>query len=220
MPITKAANFGNPHIGLFAKASDRLAVADVSASPKLMAALSTLGVPLLPATFGGSGLAGIYLAMNSNGALVPNFCSKEEIAVLRAKGLNVALLPGNFSAAGNNVAANDFGAIANPEMPRELVKKASDALGVEIVQRRVAGFLTAGSCVIATNRGFAAHNRASEEELKALQSILRVPGTNCTINAGVAFVAMGACANSKGALYGEASTGFEAGRLSEALQLF
>ena len=88
-----------------------------------------------------------------------------------------------------------------------------------MVRRRVAGYFTAGSCVLATNKGFAAHNRAGEEELKELQAILHVPGQNCTLNAGTAFVQSGALANSSGCLAGEASTGFELGRLAGALGL-
>lgn len=219
MAIVKAANFGNPHLGLFVRATDKLAVADISSSPKLTSALSALGVPVVSGTFGGSGLAGVYLAMNSNGAVVPSFCSKDEISALKSHGLNVLILPGAFCAAGNNIAANDFGAIVNPEFPPALAKKISECLGVEAVRRRVAGYLTVGSALLATNKGFAAHNRAGEEELKELQSILRVPGLNCTLNTGVAFVSICAVANSRAAIVGESSTGFEAGRLESALSL-
>ncbi len=219
MPITKAGNFGNPHIGLFARVSDRLVAADPSSSPKLGSALKAFGLPMLPSTFGGSGLAGIFLAMNSSGAVLPPFCSREETALFKKHGLNTMSLSGSFCAAGNNVAANDFGAIANPEIPRTAIRKMSDCLGVEVVQMRLAGHLTVGSCVVATNRGFAAHNRAGGQELKELQSILRVAGQNCTINAGVPFVSLGLVANSTAALVGEASTGFEAGRVAQSLAL-
>ena len=220
MTVTKAVNFGNPHLGLFAKASEKFAVADTTSSPKFMSALIALGVPVLTTSFGGSGLAGLYIAMNSNGAVIPAFSTKDEIAKIKAQGINVVLLPGKFSAAANNIAANDFGAIANPEMPAELVRKISDCLGVETVKRKVAGYTTAGSCVSATNKGFAAHNRSTEEELKELQSILKVAGTNCTLNTGVAFVSIGMVANSRAAVVGEATTGFEMGRVAEALSLF
>lgn len=220
MPIKKSSNFGNPHVGLFARASDKVAIIDVSCSPKFASAASeALGVPVEKATIGGSGLIGLFLAMNSNGAVVPSFCSKEEISILKSHGLNVATISGRFSAAGNNIAANDFGAIANPEMQPAERKRISDCLGVEVVERHVAGFSTAGSCVVATNKGFAAHNRATEEELKELATILRVAGQNCTANTGVAFVSLGAVANIKGVLLGESCTGFEMGRLSSALSL-
>jgi translation initiation factor 6 len=218
--LSKSTNFGNPHIGLFARVSDKLALVDASASPKLINAVGNLGVPAIKITLGASsGLVGIYSCMNSNGVVVPDFCSKEEMVALKGHGLNIVTLPGKYCAAGNNISANDYGAIANPELSASVTKEISDALGVEVVRGRVAGYTTCGSAVIATNKGFAAHNRASEQELKEISSILRVPGQNCTLNTGVPFVSICAIANSRGAVIGEASTGFEAGRLVSALSL-
>jgi len=217
MSFLKSSNFGNPHIGMFARASEKLIAIDVSASPKLIIALASLNVPIMKTTFGSSGLAGIHLAMNSSGAVVPSFCTPGEIDALKSWGLNVCVLTGDFSAAGNNIAANDFGAIANPEMPRSMIKKVSDCLGVEVVPRRVAGYLTAGSSLVVTNKGFAAHNRCHEAELKEIGAILRVQGQNCTVNMGVAFVGLGCVANSNAAVFGEATTGFEEGRIAQAL---
>jgi translation initiation factor 6 len=219
MAFQKTSNFGNPHVGLFARASDNLAVADLTSSPKFLSCLKLLGAPIIKASFSGSGLAGIYLAMNSNGAIVPSMCDKAEISALRSHGLNVFSLAGEFCAAGNNVCANDFGAVINPQIPRAIAGRISDCLGVEAVGRRVAGYLTAGSAVVATNKGFLAHNRCSEEELKELQSILGVRGVNGTLNTGVASVGLGIVANSRAAVFGEACTGFEMGRAAEGLAL-
>ncbi|VVC01006.1 Translation initiation factor 6 [uncultured archaeon] len=219
MPISKTSNFGNPYIGLFARSSDRLAAVDISASPKFLHALCALEVPVVKATFGGSGFAGIFLAMNSNGAVLPSFCSREEIALFKSHGLNVATVSAEVSAAGNNIAANDFGAIANPDVPRGKLKEISDCLGVEVHPMMVAGYATVGSAVLATNKGFVAHNRASEEELKQLHSIFRVEGVNSTLCTGTAFVSLCALANSKSALFGESCTGFEMGRAVDALAI-
>jgi translation initiation factor 6 len=220
MAVCRASNFGNPFIGLFAKSSDRLAACDASCSPKLEHALGALGVPIAKLTFGGAmGLCGIFLAMNSNGAVVPSFCSREEVSALKRHGLEVEKLSGPFSAAGNNIAANDHGALVNPAMPRKEIRKVSDCLGVEAVPMRVAGYSTPGSCVAATNKGFAAHNRATSEELKELEAIFRVSGLNCTVLTGIPFVPLGLVANSSAAVFGESATGFEIGRASEALGL-
>ena len=219
MEFPKTSNFGNPHIGLFARASDKIIAVDITSAPKMLSALEAFDIPLVRATFGASGLVGIYLSLNSTGAIIPSFSDKAEIALLRSHGLNIFSLPGKFCAAGNNVAANDFGAVINPEIPREMAKKISDCLGVEAVSRAVAGYLTSGSAILATNKGFLAHNRCSEEELKELQSILHVQGINGTLNTGVAFPALGAVANSHHALFGEACTGFEMGRAVQGLDL-
>ncbi|MCX6770724.1 MAG: translation initiation factor IF-6 [Candidatus Micrarchaeota archaeon] len=219
MEFPKTSNFGNPHIGLFARASDGLIAVDITSAAKMLTALEAFDVPLVHASFGASGLVGIYLAFNSNGAIIPSFCEKKEIALLRSHGLSIFSLPGRFCAAGNNVAANDFGAVINPEIPRDMARKISDCLGVEAVGRAVAGYFTSGSAILATNKGFLAHNRCSEEELKELQSILHVQGVNGTLNTGVAFPSLGAVANSHHALFGEACTGFEMGRAVQGLDL-
>ncbi|MCX8197654.1 MAG: translation initiation factor IF-6 [Candidatus Micrarchaeota archaeon] len=219
MPVVKASNFGNPYVGLFSKASERLVCADITASPKLISALESLGAPVLKASIGGAGLSGLFVCMNSNGAVLPSFCSQEEISLFKSHGLNVEVLSGQFSAVGNNLAANDKGAAANPEIPRMELEKISDCLGVEVVPIRIAGYPTVGSCIAATNSGFLAHNRASEQELKELEGIFGVPGSNCTLNTGVPFVSICLAANSKGAVAGESSTGFELGRAAEALRL-
>lgn len=219
MPLISASNFGNPHVGLFARASEVAVIADASASEKFLSSLLVLEVPVVKATFAGSGLAGIFLCMNSKGAVLPSFCSNEEIATFKRLGFNVAKLSGPFSAVANNISANDFGAIAAPELSRKDEHAASDALGVEIVKMRIAGYSTPGSAVVATNRGFCCHSRASEKELKELQSILRVEGEACTANTGTPFVSLGIIANSKAAVVGEQTTGFEMGRIGSALMV-
>lgn len=219
MEVTKATNFNNPHIGLFARSSESIVAFGASVSQKLSDKLSLLEAERVEVSLGNSGLAGIFISMNSNGAVVPSFCEQNEVDLLKEKGLNVLRISGGFSAAGNNISANDFGAVANPGISREDVRKISDCLGVEVVQKRVAGYLTVGSCLLATNKGFLAHNRASEEELKELKSILRVDGQNCTLNAGVPFISICAIANSHCAIFGEATTGFETGRAASSLGL-
>ena len=87
MEFPKTRNLGNPHIGLFARASDKLIAVDVTSSPKMLSALEAFDVPLVKASFGNSGLVGIYMSLNSNGAIIPSFCDKAEIALLRSHGL-------------------------------------------------------------------------------------------------------------------------------------
>jgi translation initiation factor 6 len=215
MNVSKAHNFGNPYIGLFAKSSEKLTIADVSASEKLISALSLLKVPVKKITFGGSGLPGLFVAMNSYGVLLPSFCTPEEINFFKSQGLNVEIISGEFSAIANNLAVNDFGAIINPEVPKAQIKKIEDCLGVEVIPFKIANYLTCGSCVAATNCGFLVHNRASPEELKELKEIFKVDGINCTLNKGVPFISLCFIGNSYGALVGLESTGFEVGKVSE-----
>jgi len=217
MSVGKSSNFGNPNIGLYAKVSEKLVLADASSSPKLILALSVFGLPVHAISLGGSDLCGLFIAMNSNGVVLPKYCGRRDVAFFKGQGLNVAFLDSRFSAVGNNIAANDFGAVLNPEISNSEEKKISECLGVEAVRMGIAGHVTTGSCAVATNKGFIAHNRATSEELKELKSIFRSDGENCTMNAGIPFVSLGAVANSHNALFGEACTGFEIGRAYSCL---
>jgi len=94
-----------------------------------------------------------------------------------------------------------------------------DALGVELVPLDIAGFSTVAARCIATDTGFLAHFRSSEDDLARLKDALKVHGNKGTLNTGTGFVAYGAAVNSRGYVVGEDTTAFEIGRLEEALGL-
>ena len=218
MGRARTSDYGNPFVGISVVCGERFSLLGIPCSPKLEAACSSaLGVEVKRAAIDGSGLLGIFCAMNSNGIVIPASASKGERAVLKKLGLNVYAIKGRFSACGNNVAVNDKGAIANPNLPRAEVKEIAECLGVEVVQMRIAGYETVGAMCIATNKGFLAHAKASDEEFAALEGALKVRGSAGTLNTGIPFVRLCGFANSKGYVVGESTTGFEMGRLDEGL---
>ncbi|MEM3030952.1 MAG: translation initiation factor IF-6 [Candidatus Micrarchaeia archaeon] len=210
---------GNAFPGLFARASEAIAITG-RAPPGFRRALErVLGTTVLETGIAGSPLAGLYCALNSNGIVLPATALGEEVAALKRAGLNTAVLRTPHTALGNNIVANDRGALANPRMKRGEVAEVSDALGVEVVPASIAGYNTVGSVCVATNRGFLAHNDAGEEELRAIESVLKVKGGIGTCNMGVPFVGLCLVANSRGYLAGEPTTGFELARIDQALEL-
>lgn len=219
MATTHAAFEGNSHIGLFAKASEDFALIPQGSHKKFEAAAHALGCKIERATIAGSNLLGLFCALNSSGIVLPSFTEEHEKHFFKKLGLNVLALPPQFCAVGNNVCANDRGAIVNLEMPHTLVKKISDCLGVEAAHASIAGHSTVGSACIATNKGFAAHNRIKEGELEHIKSVLKVGGSNATVNMGSPFVGLGVVANSRGCMLGEATSGFEGSRIMNALEL-
>jgi translation initiation factor 6 len=99
------------------------------------------------------------------------------------------------------------------------VKKIEDTLGVEAASMEISGYKTAGMMVVATNKGWAANNRISAEEAQEFEKIFKAKGLNCTINGGTPMVGLGIVANSKSAIVGEDTSGFELGRIEQALDL-
>ncbi|MCX6767352.1 MAG: translation initiation factor IF-6 [Candidatus Micrarchaeota archaeon] len=217
MRIVKASFEKNPFIGLFIRASERIVLVPRNAPKKLVdAAAETLGAEVVRLFVNQSYLLGLYTAMNSTGCVLPDFAEKEDIAILKKAGFNVALISSRFAAVGNNVLANDKGALANPELSKKDCGAISDCLGVKVSQFKVGGHSTVGSLNVVTNSGIFAYSEASEHELKRMEECFGVGATRGSANMGVPFNSLSVVANSKGAVVGELTSGFEITRVYEA----
>jgi len=216
--VRKTSIERNPFLGLFLRASDRLLLCPPGITQKVRDQAETaLGTKLIPMLINQSNLLGVYCALNSNGAILPEFADENEVNLLKEEGLNVYTLDSRWGASGNNILCNDKAALLNPLLPKHEAQKISDCLGVEAVQAPIGGIETVGSINVVTNKGLLAYNRITEVELKRLESLFKVKGTVGSANMGVPFVGICLAANSQGALIGELSSGFEVQRAYEAL---
>ena len=210
--------YGNPFLGLFFKASNRLALAPIDAQEKNVESIKEkLGVDCALVSVAGSNLIGIYTAMNSNGIIVPNIMELSEIAILKKAGLNVYVSGELNNAHGNNLCVNDKGGLVNPRIDSAEKKKMEDALGVELVAMEIAKYPTVGSICVTTNKGFLVHYSASEDEIKLAGEALHVQGSRGTLNGGVGFLGVCTVHNDKGFVAGESTTGFELGKAESEL---
>lgn len=220
MSIARTQHYGNPFMGLFAKACDKAALMPVNSLDKHLHAAKSFGVPVHQVSVDGSPYVGLYFAMNSRCIVAPPFLNKGEMAAIQSIGLEVLVMPDSkFSAVGNNLVCNDKGALVNPEMGEKEAKMLADALDVEVVRTALAGYKTVGMACVATNKGWLAHNRIEEGEAERLTSLFGVEGLNGTVNSGTALVGLGVVANSTGAILGERCSGFEEARIMQALGL-
>lgn len=214
----KTSYYGNSWIGLFVKSNGSHTIMPVDSMDKVgESAKESMGTETVKMLIGGSNLVGLYIAMNSNGAIVPNVTSDDEMQKLKALGINIYRSREHHNAHGNNIALNDRGGIINPLVSPEERKRMGDALGIELVEASIAKYHTVGSCAIATNRGFLAHFGASEDEMELLESVFRAKGSKGSVNMGTGFVSLGVSANEKGYMVGEQTSAFEMGRIEEAL---
>lgn len=211
---------GNPYIGVYCSASERYAVVPESADGKVVREIEkTLGVDVISTTIAGSTVVGSLLAMNSNGMVVTNFVEPHELDRF-PKDLNVAIMEEKLNAAGNNVLLSDSAALVHPGVANRTVRAIEGALGVEVRRGTVAGLQTVGSACIATSKGVICHPRTTEEELKEISSLFKVPAAVATLNYGTPYLGACAVANSKGAYVGSRSTPIELGRLEDGLHLY
>ncbi len=121
------------------------------------------------------------------------------------------------NAIGNNILANDSGALVHPEFGDEAVERIGRALGVPALRGTIAGLGTVGMAGIATTRGVVVHPRTTPKEAEVIEGLLGVPLHRSTANFGVPVV--GAClvANSRAFITGRPTTPVEIVHLQEGL---
>ena len=109
--------------------------------------------------------------------------------------LEVGVLDTKHNALGNVICANDKGAVVSPLLSKEDCKTVSDVLGVEVVQKKIAGSNLAGVILSANNSGAAIHPGASDAEIRTASNILGVNVEPSSINGGIPYVSSGILAN-------------------------
>lgn len=212
----RTAYHGNPYIGLFGKANDKVAFLPHDVNKQLFHSVREgTGAEVVKTSILESNLLGIYVALTESLAIVPEniLPSEEEIF---SQYIEVVRIKSRFNAWGNNMVVGRS-VVANPHMSEDEIKKIEDALGKEVFRRSIAGYSTVGSLVCRNSKGFVVHYKANDEEMEFLEDALGVKGSRATVNMGNGFVSIGIIANSKGYVVGEGTTGIEIARIEEGL---
>jgi translation initiation factor 6 len=169
-----------------------------------------LKVKLVYTAISGSTLAGALVSANSNGMVLPNSIREEELKEIRSVfDGTIAIMETKKTAYGNLVLASDKGAVADPRIKEDVIKKIAETLGVEVFQTEIAGLPYVGSLASVTNKGVLAHPLLKEEERQILEQAFKVPVDVGTINCGIPYVGTGLIANSHNAVAGSMTTGPE-----------
>ncbi len=211
--------FGNPNVGVYVRATEKhLWLPPGLTDNNVEDLAAALGLEPIEITIGGSPLIGSLVAANSNGAVVADFATDREIAILENAGLSVVRLRhSRLNAAGNNILCNDKGALLHPDLSDGSLGKISDALGVPCVRGELAEIPTVGTAAVATNKGAMCHPLSTEAQLAHVKQALQVPARIGTVNHGHGLVGAGIAANLNGVVVGARTTGIELGRIEEAL---
>jgi translation initiation factor 6 len=167
----------------------------------------------------GTRLLGPMMVMNNNGILVSSIASDDEINFIKQESkLNVERLKSKYTAIGNLIAANDYGAIISP-LCSDVIKQVHDILDVQAITIGISDLIQTGSIAVTTNKGGVIHPGATETEIKTISDILNVNLEPGTINGGIPYLASGIIANSKSIVVGNLTTGPELIMLSRAFNL-
>ena len=210
--------YRGPNIGIYGRAVDgRVFVPRGYAETKTARLEECLGAEALGSSVANTRLLGPLMVANNHGLLLPHTASDLELAHYRKhSGLCVEVLGTRYTALGNMIAANDRGAVVSPAISAEDARRAADALDVEAVQSRMAGYNQAGAMIVATSRGGVVHPEAGDDEIAAASGVLGVRLVPATVNGGVPFVASGLLANSRSVVAGSMTTGPEIVMLTQA----
>ena len=216
--IRRANLNGNPNLGVAICSTEKFAIIPSNLGEVQENLIEdTLGVTIIRTPISGSNLAGALAVGNSNGFLVSPYTLDSEIETIKEFDVEVERIPDRFTALGNIVLANDYGAIINPLLSDETLVVISDVLDVEVERSNIANFKITGSVAIATNKGVLVHPSATEDELKFIEDVLKTPADIGTVNKGIKLVGACAVANSNGVIVGLDTTGPELARIEEAL---
>lgn len=209
---------GNPNIGVFIQATDDFVIVPYNLiDEKIKLVEEILEVPAVKSSVSGSSLIGSLSVANSHGIVVSPHVLDREVKQFEDLGLEVAAIPGNYTAVGNIVAANDNGAIASPYLSEEAIGVIENTLDVNVESGPIVGSDIVGSLISVTNKGFLISGNAVESEVNFSREVFGVEGDIGTVGRGISLVGACSIANSNGAIVAKNSTGPEMARVEEAL---
>ena len=209
---------GNPNIGVFIQATDDFVIVPYNLiDEKVKLVEEILEVPAVKSSVSGSSLIGSLSVANSKGIVVSPHVLDREVEQFKELGLEVAAIPGNYTAVGNIVAANDNGAIVSPFLSEDAINTIENTLDVNVEATSMVGSDIIGSLISVTNKGFLISSTAVESEVDFSRKVFGVEGDIGTVGRGISLVGACSIANSNGAIVAKDSTGPEMARVEEAL---
>ncbi|HUC38723.1 MAG TPA: translation initiation factor IF-6 [Candidatus Acidoferrum sp.] len=220
MDAAKCQIDGSDYIGAFATTTEKYTFVPHALPEKVKALIEKiLKTKCISISVAGTDLIGLFCRANSNGLIISNIASDEDIKRIKDLdlGMNIAVIKSSINAIGNTVLANDRIAIIDPEYSIEQTAQIGDALGVEVVRLEIGGFKTVGATNILTNKGLAINNHGTEREKAELDKITGFDSVRTTANTGSLSIGLASVANSAGVVTGDETTGFELNRIIQAL---
>jgi len=223
--MQRLINFnGSPVLGVFATCTEDLVLVSRGiGSDTIKNIEESLEVPAIETLIDGSTVIGSLTCGNSNGIIISKHALDVEIALIERRTkyikdkLKIARIPGTMNAAGNIILANDTTAIVHPDLPDKALKVIVKTLDVDVYKGTIGGLKIVGMAAVATNKGVLVHPRVSETEIGLLEKAFDLPVDIGTVNFGSPLIGSALLANTNGYVVGSETTGYELGRIEDAL---
>ncbi len=218
MDIVKYDVYRGPNIGVYISVNDTIGLVPMGfAETKAKKLEEYLNIEIIYAAIANTRLIGALSVMNNKGFLLPTTAYQDEYDFLKNETkLEVGVLDTKFNALGNVICANDKGAIVSPALSKENCNVISDVMGVEVLQKKIAGSHLAGVAIRANNTGAVIHPETEEKDLEIIADVLGVNIEHSSINGGVPYVSSGILANNHCIVVGSLTSGSEIMNLTRA----
>lgn len=218
MDIIKYDVYRQPNIGVFINVNDTIGLVPMGfAETKANKLAEYLNVEIFHTAIANTMLIGTLSVMNNKGILLPSTAYQDEYDYLKNEtDLEVGVLDTKFNALGNVICANDKGAIVSPALSKQDCKVISDVMGVEVLQKKIAGSHLSGVSLKANNTGGVIHPEAEEKDIEIIEDLLSVNVEQTSINGGVPYVTSGILANNHCIIVGSMTSGSEIMNLTRA----
>jgi translation initiation factor 6 len=220
--IKKASYQGNPYIGIFSFCNNKIAISGYSKKfNKILE--EVLKTDVIETTIANGDLNGLYITGNDDILLVPNVIEKHEYERLKKQLLNyqidVYLINERYNALANNIVIGKNIILINPELKHQK-KQLEDIFGLEVITCKIANYKTIGSTIVIKDNGFVISYKASDEELKNIEELVKLKGKRVSVNFGSPFPRLGILNNKNGLVVGELTTGIELANIMEGLNIY
>ncbi len=211
MDIIKYDVYRGPNLGVYISVNDSIGLVPMGfAQTKADKLAEYLDIEIHHTAIANTRLIGALSVMNNKGILLPTTAYQNEYDYLKQEtDLEVGVLDTKFNALGNVICANDKGAVVSPWLSKEDCQNISDVLGVEVIQKKIAGFNQTGVVLVANNSGAAIHPEADKGDMKNIANLLGVKIEQSSINNGIPYISSGILANNHSLVVGSLTTGPE-----------
>ena len=218
MDIVKYDVYRGPNIGVYISVNDTIGLVPMGfAETKAKKLEEYLNIEIMYTAIANTRLIGSLSVMNNRGFLLPSTAYQDEFDYLKNEtDLEVGVLDTKFNALGNVICANDKGAIVSPALSKDNCKVISDVMGVEVLQKKIAGTHLAGVTLRANNTGAAIHPETEEKDIEIIADVLGVNVEQSSINGGVPYVSSGILAKNHCIVVGSLTNGSEIMNLTRA----
>jgi translation initiation factor 6 len=218
MKILLDSFLGNPNIGLFAFATDKICLVPKDASPTFVKNCSDVfNVKVEKVSIAGTSLIGIFCNGFENNILVPKITFDYEVTHLKKLGLNVIILDSDFTAFGNNMIMNDKIAVIGKDYDIKMANQLKKHLNIKVLRQSILEYNNIGSFIALNNKGGLVHPDISDKEKKWLEKTFSLPFQHATVNLGSPYIKSGILINNNGAIIGNMTRGMELSFIQEGL---